>query len=296
MTASEVAVGVVGAGTMGAGIVQVALSAGHSAVMLDVREAALATGRERIERGLRRAEEKGRLTPGGAQTALGRLTTTTRFADFARCGLVVEAAPEDLSLKRRVIAQIDEAVAPEAIVATNTSTLSVAAIFGASAEPDRGLGLHFFNPAPVMRLVEVIRHAGTADSVVERSTAILRAWGKEPVLALDRPGFIVNRVARPYYGEALRLVGDGAADVATVDRLLKDAGFPMGPFELMDLIGIDVNLAAAKSVFEGFFGEPRFRPHPIQQAMVDGGLLGRKTGRGYYSYDARPDDVSGQGR
>ena len=272
---------------MGAGIAQVALTAGHPTVLFDVSESALRTGVERINRFVLRAVEKGATTEDEAEAALLNLKASTDLVDLAPCGVAVEAAPERLDLKQRIFADLENTVGADALLATNTSTLSVAAIFRDCLWPARTIGMHFFNPAPLMPLVEVVRGPATAPETVERSLALVRSWGKQPVLAADAPGFIVNRVARPFYGEALRMLGDGRADVATLDRVLRDAGFPMGPFELMDLIGIDVNLAAAESVFDGFFGDPRFRPHPIQRQMVDSGRLGRKSGRGYYDYDAR---------
>ncbi len=277
-------IGVVGAGTMGAGIAQVAAWAGHEVVLYDIAQAFVERGGQAIAGFLRRGAEKGKYTLAEAEAALERLTPTTDVSAFAGCGLVVEAAPEDLTLKRELFEQLEGAVGEHAILATNTSTLSVAAIGAAMAHPERLCGMHFFNPAPLMPLVEVIEGPSTAPETVAAVYALALAWGKQPVMAKDTPGFIVNRVARPFYGEALRLVGEGAADVATIDRLAEDAGFPMGPFRLMDLIGIDVNYAAASSVFDGFFQDPRFRPHPIQRAMVESGRLGRKTKQGYYSY------------
>ncbi len=277
-------VGVVGAGTMGAGIAQVAAWSGHRVVLYDVAPDVVARGTAGIARLLRRGAEKGRHTAVEAEAAIARIAGTVDLADFGSCGIVIEAAPERLDLKRDLFARLEAVVHDEAILATNTSTLSVAAIAGGLARPERLCGLHFFNPAPLMPLVEVIRGPRTDPAVAATVAGLARMWGKSPVEVEDRPGFIVNRVARPFYGEALRLLGEGVADVATLDRLARDAGFPMGPFELMDLIGIDVNYAAACSVYEGFFLDPRFRPHPIQRAMVESGRLGRKTGRGYYAY------------
>ncbi len=281
----DLIVGVAGAGTMGAGIAQVAGWAGHRVVLYDIQEDYVERGIGGLSGFLRRGAEKGRYSMGDAEAAIARVSGTTELADMQACGLVIEAAPERLELKRSLFGSLESIVDADAILATNTSTLSVAAIAGGLERPQRVCGMHFFNPAPLMPLVEVIQGPDTSDTVVETVVALARAWGKEPVAASDAPGFIVNRVARPYYGEALRLLGEQVGDPETIDRLARDAGFPMGPFELMDLIGIDVNYAAARSVFEGFFGDPRFRPHPIQRAMVESGRLGRKTGRGYYDYD-----------
>lgn len=283
-TAPPILVGVCGAGTMGAGIAQVAAWAGHAVLLYDIDEGQVARGIEAIAAQLRRGAAKGRHSAEAAEAAIARLRGTTALAELAPAGLVIEAAPERLDLKQALFDQLEAVLAPAAILATNTSTLSVAAIGGGLAHPGRLCGMHFFNPAPVMPLVEVIAGPATDPATVAAVMDLALAWGKTPVEAADRPGFIVNRVARPFYGEGLRILGEGRADVATIDRLARDGGFPMGPFELMDLIGIDVNYAAARSVFEGFFGDPRFRPHPIQRAMAESGRLGRKTGRGYYDH------------
>jgi len=285
-------VGVVGAGTMGAGIAHVAAAAGHSVVLYDVSEGPLESGLGRMDALMHRAVARAQLESSEALATRARVTGTIQLERLARCGLVIEAAPESLGLKRRLFADLEAIVRPDALLATNTSTLSLAAVFGALRRPERGLGMHFFNPAPLMRLVEIVRGPTTSPEVIDRAVALARAWGKEPVTVAGTPGFLVNRVAIAYYGEAVRLLAEGVADVRAVDRLARDAGFPMGPFELADLVGTDVSLAAARSVFEGYFGEPRFRPHPIQQAVVDSGRLGRRAGRGYYDYDARPDDAT----
>jgi 3-hydroxybutyryl-CoA dehydrogenase len=280
----ELVVGVAGAGTMGAGIAQVAAWAGHRVVLYDVALEPVQRGLAGVAHFLRRGAERGKYPMDEVDQALARISASTDLADFAVCGLVIEAAPERIELKRDLFARIEAIVDPDAILATNTSTLSVASIAGGLAHPARVCGMHFFNPAPLMPLVEVIRGPATRPDVVATVAGLARAWGKTPVEAADSPGFIVNRVARPFYGEGLRMVGEGVADFATIDRLAREGGFPMGPFELMDLIGIDINFAAAQSVYDGFFGDPRFRPHPIQRAMVESGRLGRKTGRGYYDY------------
>jgi len=280
----DLIVGVAGAGTMGAGIAQVAAWAGHRVIVYDIAPEFVRRGLDGVAKMLIRGAEKGRHPRDEADAAIERLVPSTDFSDFAPCGLVIEAAPERLDLKREMFAKLEAIVDADAVLATNTSTLSVAAIAAGLAHPRRVCGMHFFNPAPLMPLVEVIRGPATDPAVVATVARLARAWGKTPVEATDTAGFIVNRVARPFYGEGLRLLGEGVADVATIDRLVRDGGFPMGPFELMDLIGIDVNFAAASSVYEGFFHDPRFRPHPIQRAMVESGRLGRKTGRGYYDY------------
>lgn len=278
-------VGVVGSGTMGAGIAQVAAVAGHPTRLYDIDAQAVARAIDTVAAHLERGVEKGRMDAAAAESARARIRPSTALDDLAGCGIVIEAAPERLDLKRELFRQLEARVAVSAILATNTSTLSIAAIAGELDHPERVCGMHFFNPAPVMALVEVIRGPASDPDVVDEVVGLARAWGKTAVEVADTPGFVVNRVARPFYGEALRLLGEGSADVQTIDAALRDAGFPMGPFQLMDLIGIDVNFAAARSVYDGFFGEPRFRPHPIQRSMVESGRLGRKTGRGYYRYD-----------
>jgi 3-hydroxybutyryl-CoA dehydrogenase len=205
--------------------------------------------------------------------------------DFARCDVVIEAAPEKIDLKKSLFFDLERATRHDAILATNTSTLSVTQIASALTLPERAVGMHFFNPAPLMPLVEVIAGSLTSEATVEATLALARQMGKTPVRATDTPGFIVNRVARPFYLEPLRMLGEGVADPATIDRLVREGGgFRMGPFELMDLIGLDTNYAASLSVYEQFFQEPRFRPSLLQKRMVDSGRLGRKTGKGWFEY------------
>jgi 3-hydroxybutyryl-CoA dehydrogenase len=216
---------------------------------------------------------------------IGKIATTTQRDDAARYDLIIEAAPEDLALKREIFASLSGLGTSDTILASNTSSLSITAIAASSMWPERVAGMHFFNPAPVMPLVEVISGSRTAPETVQAIQEVATRMGKTPVVAADMPGFIVNRVARPFYGEALKILGEGTARVQDIDEAMKAAGFRMGPFELMDLIGIDINFAVTKSVYEAFFGEPRYRPHPIQQRMVEGGTLGRKSGRGFYSYE-----------
>ncbi len=291
--------GVVGAGTMGAGIAQVALEAGHHVRLFDVDAGAVQRGVERVRAGLsRRAsrQPEGRDDPAEARpltdrvaAVLDHLAIASSLQDVAASAdIVIEAAVEELGAKRAIFAELDEASA-SAILATNTSALSVAAVAAGVRHAERVLGLHFFNPAPVMALVEVVPTASTDPEVADAAADLVRGWGKTPVRAADTPGFIVNRVNRPFTLEPLAMLQDGLAAVPTIDAAIRAAGFPMGPFELMDLVGIDVNLASTRAIHEAFAGEPRaerFRPSPVQERLVAEGRLGRKTGRGFYEYDA----------
>jgi 3-hydroxybutyryl-CoA dehydrogenase len=278
---------VVGAGTMGAGIAQAVAAARYPVVLYDVAEAVLAAARERIFTTLDRGVELGKIEATVAEQARADLRFTTALHQAAEADLVIEAAPEKLALKQEIFAALDAAAAEKTILATNTSSLSIDALAGATGRPDRFVGLHFFNPVHVMQLVEIIRGDLTGEATLGAVSEFVARLGKTAVYCRDTPAFIVNRVARPFYGEAFRLLGEGAATVAAIDRLLKSAGFRMGPFELVDLIGCDVNLDVTRSVYEAFFHDPRYRPHPIQQRMVESGRLGRKSGRGFYNYSEK---------
>ena len=277
-------VAVLGAGTMGAGIAQVAAQAGMDVILYDLKPELLERGVGGIRKSLEARVGRGKMETAEMEEILARIATTVEREGAADADLVIEAAPEDLALKRDIFAALSGKLRPGGILATNTSSLSVTSIASAASAPSRVVGMHFFNPAPAMPLVEVIGAAQTSEDTVEAVRQAALAMGKTVVRAADTPGFIVNRVARPFYGEALQIVGEGTATVAQVDDALRLAGFRMGPFELMDLIGIDINFAVTRSVFDAFFGEPRYRPHLIQKRMVDAGTLGRKTGRGFYAY------------
>ncbi|MER3525301.1 MAG: 3-hydroxybutyryl-CoA dehydrogenase [Ignavibacteria bacterium] len=280
-------IGVIGAGTMGSGIAEVAAAARFNVLVHDVAEEALSAGMARIKQSLNRAVEKDRLTAVAATEIYAHLQPAPRLDALRDADVVIEAALERLDVKRELFRTLDALVKREAILTSNTSSLSITAIAAATTRQPQVAGLHFFNPPTVMRLVEVVRGKQTSDETIASCLDLVKRFGKTPVVCGDTPGFIVNRVARPFYGEALRLLGEGIASVETIDRIVKQVGgFKMGPFELMDLIGIDVNYAVTQSVYEQFFYEPRFRPHPIQRLMVEAGTLGRKTKKGFYTYES----------
>ena len=282
---SRATVGVVGAGTMGIGIAEVAASNGHPVRLHDVRDGAVAAAIAGLAARLEGRVARGRLDGSARDELLARITPAATVAELTPCALVIEAVIEDLEIKQRLFAALETVVAADAILATNTSSLSVTEIAARLKRPARLVGMHFFNPVPVMALVEVVRGLDSDPEVVERVMATATAWGKRAVRVASTPGFIVNRVARPFYGEALRLLQEGATDPASLDAVMREAGgFRMGPCELMDLIGHDINLAVSRSVWEAFFHDPRYRPSLLQQEMVRGGRLGRKRERGFFDY------------
>ncbi|MEV7090212.1 3-hydroxyacyl-CoA dehydrogenase [Streptomyces sp. NPDC093085] len=278
-------VAVVGSGTMGQGIAQVALVAGHPVRLHDAVPGRAAGAAATLTGRLDRLVAKGRLDPAERDAATARLLPAADLAELADAALVVEAVLEDLPVKRALFAALEDVVGDDCLLATNTSSLSVTAVAGALRRPERLVGTHFFNPAPLLPLVEIVSGHASGPEAVTRAYETVRAWGKTPVRCADTPGFIVNRVARPFYAEALRVYEEGAADPATVDAVLRECGgFRMGPFELTDLIGQDVNEAVTRSVWESFFHDPKFTPSLAQRRLVESGRLGRKTGRGWFPY------------
>jgi 3-hydroxybutyryl-CoA dehydrogenase len=278
-------IAVIGAGAMGSGIAQVAAQGGHPVQLFDTRIGAAEAARERIAAALDALAVKGKLAPEAARAAAGRITPVHALADCVSAALVIEAIVEDVEAKRNLFQELEVIVQPGTILASNTSSISITTLGAGLEHPARVVGMHFFNPVPLMPLVEVVSGRATAAEVAATIHATATAWGKEPVHATSTPGFIVNRCARPFYGEALRLLGERAADAATLDAIMRDAGgFRMGPFALMDLIGLDVNFAVTRSVWDAYFHDPRYAPSVLQQELVAAGLLGRKSGRGFFGY------------
>lgn len=283
-------IGVIGAGAMGSGIAQVAAQCGHEVVLVDQNQSALDKSQKNLASVANRLIEKERWTVEFSQEVQQSIIRTTDWNQLKPCTWIIEAIVEDLAVKTDVFRKLEAIVDSTAVLASNTSSLSLTAIAGKLSNPERFVGLHFFNPAPLMALVEVIPALQTNPDLVTRAMEQMRSWNKTPVKAKDTPGFIVNRVARPFYGEALRIVEEGLASPQAVDAAMKACGFRMGPFELMDLIGNDVNYAVTQSVFEAFYYDPRYRPSLIQKQFVDAGWLGRKSGRGYYHYESENTD------
>ena len=293
--ASETPVFVVGAGIMGAGIAQVAAQAGHAVRLFDTRDGAAASACDKLATTLDGLAAKGRLDLAEAKASAARIGAATSLGEAAHAGVVVEAIVENVDAKRALLRELEAIVGERAILATNTSSISITALGKDLRLPGRFVGMHFFNPVPLMKLVEVVSGLATDADAAAAIFELATRWGKTPVHARSTPGFIVNRIARPYYAEALALLHERLAEPATIDACLRGAGFRMGPCELMDLIGHDTNFAVTQSVFDANFGDKRYQPSLVQREMVDGGLLGRKSGRGFYAYPpgapATPSDA-----
>jgi len=278
-------IGIIGSGSMGTGIAQVAATAGHEVLIFDNNPAALETASTKLQKILNRLVEKGRLDDPQAKAIFGRIYFVDELSAYKDAGLVIEAIVEDLNAKKTVFGHLEKVVSETCILATNTSSLPVTAIAAACEKTTRVLGIHFFNPAPLMKLVEIIPAIQTNSAVVKNARKLIESWGKLVVKAKDTPGFIVNRVARPFYGEALRILEEGLADVPTIDWAMTEiGGFRMGPFQLMDYIGNDVNYTVTETVFKSFFYDPRYKPSFTQKRLAEAGRLGRKTGQGFYAY------------
>lgn len=275
-------IGICGAGTMGRGIAIASLMAGYRVAIFDIHQQAIDAALVGIREQLAKAVERGKFAADALHAI--DLSGTTNTSDFAGCDFVIEAIAENLEIKHALFLQLESCVGSDCILASNTSSISIASLARVLSNPERFAGLHFFNPAHIMKLVEVIKGPRTSESTTNRCIDLAKALGKTPVVAKDAPGFIVNRIARNYYNESQRIVMEGACTPETVDRLMTSLGFKMGPFELMDLIGVDVNLDVTKSQWQQFFLEPRFAPSLLQQQVVDAGLHGKKSGRGFFDY------------
>jgi len=281
----ESEVGVIGAGAMGSGIAQVAATAGHKVFLFDVNEKSLELSKAKLAKVMARLVEKGRVSNDEATSIQSRIQYSNGLDSFQNCNLIIEAIIENLKVKQGLFADLEKIVSSTAVLATNTSSLSIASIGGHLTNPERLVGIHFFNPAPLMPLVEVVPSLVTQQGLAEQVVSLIKFWGKSPVLAKDTPGFIVNRVARPFYSEAIKMLEEGFADVPTIDWAMKEiGGFRMGPFELMDLIGHDVNFVVTETVWKEMFYDPRYKPSITQKRLKEANRLGRKSGQGFYVY------------
>jgi 3-hydroxybutyryl-CoA dehydrogenase len=279
-------IGVIGGGTMGAGIAQVAAQAGCKVVVVDMAEAVLEKAQKQLEQVLLKRVEKQQMLASDAEALQQRIVWTTRMVDLATSDCVIEAIVENIAVKQKVFQELETIVSDTCVLATNTSSLSVTSIASACSRPQRVLGIHFFNPAPLMALVEIVPALQSDAEIVSATKSMIDSWGKKTVLAKDTPGFIVNRLARPFYSEAIRIYEEGIASMEAIDEAMRRiGGFKMGPFELMDLIGHDVNYTVTETVWQSFYFDPRYTPSFVQKRLVEAKWLGRKTGRGFYKYE-----------
>ena len=292
LKSTDMKIGILGSGSMGSGIAQIAATAGHEVILYDKNKEALTKTSKNLRRILNRLVEKGRIDDAAANAIFGRIYLVNNMNAYAECGLIIEAIVENLEIKKSVFQQIESIVRDDCILASNTSSLSIASIAAACEKSERVIGIHFFNPAPLMKLVEIIPAVQTNDKVLEESQKLIDSWGKLTVITKDTPGFIVNRVARPFYAESLRILEEGVADVPTIDWAMTEiAGFRMGPFTLMDYIGNDVNYTVTETVFTAFYFDPRYKPSFTQKRLSEAGYLGRKSGRGFYDYSENAKNV-----
>ncbi len=278
--------GIVGAGTMGAAIAQLAALAGIDVVLYDINDTVLRQALERLKRSLNKAVEIGELTAEQSTDAFTRIHPRTRLIDLSHSDIVIEAVIEDLRIKKDLFKHLEAGTKPTTILASNTSSLSVTAIASATHRPEKVVGLHFLYPVEIVKIVEVARTEETSEETLQRCRDFLNQLGKTVISVTDSPGFIFNRIVHPFHSEALQILGEHVADAEQIDRIMKsEGGFPFGPFESLDIVGLDVSLNTTKALFESSSGDSRFRPHPIQKRMVESGHLGKKSGRGFYTYE-----------
>jgi 3-hydroxybutyryl-CoA dehydrogenase len=283
-----ISIGIVGAGTMGAGIAHIAALKKFTVQLYDINEEVIRRSVEKINFEMKKSVDKNKISDDDMKQAITRIKKRTNLNDLDTCDIIIEAVLEDIKVKRDLFKKLDQIAHHTAILATNTSSLSVTSIASATKKPERVVGMHFFNPVHLMKLVEIVKGARTSDETVKSATAIAEQLGKKTVQVKDTPGFIVNRVARPFYGEALAILGENITSHEEIDRIVKKSGgFKMGPFELMDLIGNDVNFSVTRSIYEQMYHDPRFRPSPIQHQLVEAGLLGKKSKIGFYNYEEK---------
>ena len=283
-----ISIGIVGAGTMGAGIAHIAALKKFNVQLYDINDEVIRRSVEKINFEMKKSVDKNKISDDDMKQALTRIKKRTNINDLDTCDIIIEAVLEDIKVKRDLFKKLDQIAHHTAILATNTSSLSVTAIASATKKPERVVGMHFFNPVHVMKLVEIVKGVRTSDETIKSATAIAEQLGKKTVQVKDTPGFLVNRVARPFYGEALKILGENVTNVETIDNIVKKSGgFKMGPFELMDVIGNDVNFSVTESVYEQMYHDPRFQPSQIQKQLVEAGMFGKKTKQGFYNYEEK---------
>ncbi|TAL62209.1 MAG: 3-hydroxybutyryl-CoA dehydrogenase [Bacteroidetes bacterium] len=287
-------IGIVGSGAMGSGIAQVAAMAGCFTVVYDTSATALERAKSNLSSALAKLTEKGKINLDQSKKIFNLTKFTNTFSELAPCSLVMEAVAENLEVKQKVFFDLEKIVSTDCVLASNTSSLSITSIASSCTKPERVIGIHFFNPAPMMPLVEIIPGISTREDMAGEIKKMIESWKKIPVIAKDTPGFIVNRVARPFYGESIRIYEEGIADFATIDSAMKEiGGFKMGPFELMDMIGNDINYTVTKTIWKQFFNDPKYKPSLTQKRLVEAGHFGKKSGKGYYDYQAPSNSSKG---